>query len=39
LVWRAFLTDTGSHLSDVQKDKTIAKMVDSAFKHFPPKQG
>jgi Domain of unknown function (DUF4136) len=39
LVWRAFMTDTGSHLSDVQKDKTIAKMVDSAFKHFPPKQG
>jgi hypothetical protein len=38
LVWRAFLTNTGYHLADVQKDKTIDKMVDSAFKHFPPKQ-
>jgi hypothetical protein len=36
LIWRAFMTDTGSHLTDVQKDKTISKMVDSAFKHFPP---
>jgi hypothetical protein len=37
LVWRAFLTDTGSHLSDVQKEKTITKLVDHAFKHYPPK--
>ena len=38
LVWRAFMTDTGGHLADVQKEKTITKMVDTAFKHFPPKQ-
>lgn len=38
LVWRAFLTDTGSHLSDVQSNKTITKLVDRAFKQFPPKQ-
>jgi hypothetical protein len=38
LVWRAFLTDTGSHLADVQTNKAVAKMVSKAFKSFPPKE-
>lgn len=35
LVWRAYMENTGSKLSDVQSDKNVAKLVASAFKQFP----
>ena len=35
LVWRAYMTNTGSHLADVQSDKHIHKMVSDAFKKYP----
>ena len=36
LVWRAYGTDSGSYLSDVQSAKNVGKIVANAFKHFPP---
>ena len=37
LIWRAISTDTGSDLLDVQKEKTVEKMVSKSLEHFPPK--
>ena len=36
LVWRAYSTNTGSDLPDVQSAKQMEKLVSGALKHFPP---
>ena len=38
LVWRSVSTETGEDLVDVQKAKTVDKMVEKALKHFPPQE-
>lgn len=36
LIWRAYGTDSGFNLSNIESAKNIDKIVTKAFNHFPP---
>jgi uncharacterized protein DUF4136 len=38
LIWRSVSTETASDLVEVQSEKKVDKMVESALKHFPPER-